>query len=195
MPIPATTGWWSYSTSRRAERQQLESSIHRHLQRQSDGLQRPSPNLHQWGRHRKPDAKRGHDGAGEQQLRQGNLQIGGSLSISNSTVGNDLQITGANSFSVGPGVSIAATRRFKTFSSVRAQIKVSGACVKGNLTFQNTGTANTDRIDDWRCGKISWVGSPGTEQHHFHHDRFQHRRRQSYLPGQHGGNPWLHECR
>ncbi|MGA7926845.1 MAG: hypothetical protein WCA20_12690 [Candidatus Sulfotelmatobacter sp.] len=61
---------------------------------------------------------------------KGNLQIDGSLSIininSNSTVGNDLQITRSPAPTASRSVRESALRgtcRFKTFPSVRAQIR------------------------------------------------------------------------
>jgi len=72
----------------------------------------------------------------------GNLQAsGGSLSLSNSAVGNDLQITGAVTFSIGPAVSICGNLQIQGLPVSANTDEVCGTSVRGNLTFQNSGTA------------------------------------------------------
>ncbi len=72
-----------------------------------------------------------------------NLQItGGSLSIGNSSVGGNLQITGGGTFSIGPTVSIGGDLQIQNLpASPGTTDQVCGASVKGDLTFQNNGTA------------------------------------------------------
>jgi hypothetical protein len=73
---------------------------------------------------------------------QGNLQMsGGSLSIINSTVGKNLQISGTSNFSVGPAASIAGNLQIQDLPTNPGTNQVCGAIVEGNLSFQNSGTA------------------------------------------------------
>ena len=72
----------------------------------------------------------------------GNLQVsGGSLTISNSTVGNNLQINGGGSFSIGPAVSIGGNLQIQNLPPSAGTDEICGASIKGDLQFQNSGTA------------------------------------------------------
>jgi len=71
----------------------------------------------------------------------GNLQMsGGSLSISNSTVGLDLQITGGGAFTIGPAAILRGNLQIQNLPASAGMNQVCGSTVKGNLTFQNSGT-------------------------------------------------------
>jgi hypothetical protein len=72
----------------------------------------------------------------------GNLQVsGGSLSLSYSTLGKNVQITGGGGFSIGPGVSIGGNLQIQNVPASPGTDQVCGTSVKGNLQFQDSGTA------------------------------------------------------
>jgi hypothetical protein len=61
--------------------------------------------------------------------------------VSNSTIGNDLQITGASSFSIGPGVSVTGNLQIQNLPASAGTSQVCGASVMHNLVFQSSRTA------------------------------------------------------
>lgn len=68
-------------------------------------------------------------------------QSGGNLVISNSTIGGNVQVNGGGTFSIGPSVVIDGNLQVRNIPVGTAQNQVCGTTTKGNLQFQNNGTA------------------------------------------------------
>jgi len=68
-------------------------------------------------------------------------QSGGSLAIGNVTIGGNVQIQGGGPFSVGPAAVIDGNLQVQNVPSETTPSQVCGATVRGNLQFQNNGTA------------------------------------------------------
>lgn len=72
----------------------------------------------------------------------GNVQQGGgNLTLIRTKVGGNLQISGASTFSVGPGTSVSGDLQVQNLPASAAQNQICGSSVHGNLVFQNSGTA------------------------------------------------------
>ena len=72
----------------------------------------------------------------------GNVTVtGGNLALSNATVGNNVQINGGGSFSIGPSVKIKGNLQIQNIPAGPGQNQVCGSTVSGDLQFQNNGTA------------------------------------------------------
>jgi uncharacterized repeat protein (TIGR03803 family) len=72
----------------------------------------------------------------------GNVTVtGGSVALNNTTIGNNLEISGPSTFSIGPSTTINGNLLAQNIASSAATNQVCGATVRGNLLFQNNGTA------------------------------------------------------
>jgi hypothetical protein len=72
----------------------------------------------------------------------GNVQQGGgNLTVINSNVNGNVQINGASTFMISPGTSISNNLQIQRIPGGTALNEVCGTTVKGNLQFQNNGTA------------------------------------------------------
>jgi hypothetical protein len=72
----------------------------------------------------------------------GNVQLnGGNLTLLQSTVGGNVQITGASTFTIGPGASVGGDLQIQNLPASTAQNQICATSVNGNLQFQNSGTA------------------------------------------------------
>ncbi len=72
----------------------------------------------------------------------GNLtENGGNVVLTQSHVGNDVQINGGGTFTIGPGTTIGNNLQIQSIPSGSGQNQVCGTTVDGNLQFQSNGTA------------------------------------------------------
>jgi len=67
-------------------------------------------------------------------------QNGGSLAISNSTIGGNVQVQGGGTSSIGPSAVIVGNLQIQNIPVGTAPSQVCSTTVKGNVQFQNNGT-------------------------------------------------------
>jgi hypothetical protein len=73
----------------------------------------------------------------------GNItETGGSLALSNATIGGNIQISGGT-YSIGPSTTIKGSLTIQSIPTGTAQNLICGATVTGSLTLQSVGTAAT----------------------------------------------------
>ena len=71
----------------------------------------------------------------------GNVQQnGGNLTLVQSTVGGNVQISGASVFTIGPGSAIGGNLQIQNLPGSSAQSQVCGTSVQNDFTFQNSGS-------------------------------------------------------
>ncbi|HWE50640.1 MAG TPA: putative Ig domain-containing protein, partial [Bryobacteraceae bacterium] len=72
----------------------------------------------------------------------GNIQLtGGNLVLSNTTITGNVQVQQGGTYSIGPGTKIQGNLQVQNLPASAAQNQVCGTSVKGNLDFQNNGSA------------------------------------------------------
>ncbi len=66
-------------------------------------------------------------------------QVGGTLAISNSAIGGNVQVQGGGTFSIGPSAAIGGNLQIQNIPSGTGQSQICDTSVRGNLQFQNNG--------------------------------------------------------
>jgi hypothetical protein len=73
---------------------------------------------------------------------EGNVQLnGGNLSLTNTIVTGNVQLQGGGTFSIGPSATVNGNLQIQNIPAGAAQNQVCDTEIKGNLQFQNNGTA------------------------------------------------------